>query len=438
MRDLARQSIYRIIYDMMKADELISVDEITFVRNMCEKYAITTELREQAMDMKLSEAFSEIRTMPVRQLATFLDEVSQLSLSDGSCCREEALLLLSCYECLSGDKEAMLVSIPSSDMMLTNNQVLFVENGYDDEANDYVRRRYSVLANSLKMGDFDFVYLPKMQEQFSAADGLLHDMVFYLSPSQGYDRAAAIVESMKNMTTESLFRELIIGKLGMDFEIQGPSIVFKVGASMSGASMLVHYLIVPLHKDMLGQIDEMITRFMHYQNSTSFIIRNNVMTEDCFVYSGFYRTLFDLLTYRQGASSRLVVHPFNHKNVLTVVTHTINGETETPLEIGPKESAFYVFLINETKRYGGFNVSANNAADIKYLGEAQRRFEYVYLSLASREVAPDITNSEIRRPMLSKIKRAVEQHPDIIQRMTFLPETTKDKVIKVHLRDVNY
>ena len=55
MRDLARQSIYRIIYDMMKADELISVDEITFVRNMCEKYAITTELREQAMDMKLSE-----------------------------------------------------------------------------------------------------------------------------------------------------------------------------------------------------------------------------------------------------------------------------------------------------------------------------------------------------------------------------------------------
>jgi hypothetical protein len=177
---------------------------------------------------------------------------------------------------------------------------------------------------------------------------------------------------------------------------------------------------------------------MHYQNSMSFIIRNNVMTEDCFVYSGFYRTLFDLMTYRQGASSKLLVHPYNHKNVLTVVTHTINGETETPLEIGPKESAFYVFLINETKRYGGFNVSANNAADIKFLGEAQRRFEDVYLSLASREVAPDITNSEIRRPMLSKIKRAVEQHPDIIQRMTFLPETTKDKVIKVHLRDVNY
>ncbi len=438
MRDISRQSIYRIIYDMMKADELISTDEITFVRNMCTKYEITNELREQSMAMTLAEAFNEIRTMPVRQLATLIDEVVQLSLSDGSCCREEALLLLACHECLSGDKSATLVSVPSSDVMLSSNQVLFVENGFNENLNQYISQNYTSMVNAFKVGDFDFVYLPKMLEHLASAGNLLHDMIYYMSPSQSDKSTDAIVESMRQMTTETLFRELVIGTLGFEHELNEPSYVIRVGSSMSATTMMIHYLIVPLHHDVLHHIDEMLTRFMHYQNSMSFIIRNNVMTEDCFVYSGFYRTLFDLMTYRQGASSKLLVHPYNHKNVLTVVTHTINGETETPLEIGPKESAFYVFLINETKRYGGFNVSANNAADIKYLGEAQRRFEDVYLSLASREVAPDITNSEIRRPMLSKIKRAVEQHPDIIQRMTFLPETTKDKVIKVHLRDVNY
>ncbi|MBO4664950.1 MAG: hypothetical protein J5663_11140 [Bacteroidaceae bacterium] len=438
MRDISRQSIYRIIYDMMRADELISNDEIAFVREMCSKYDITPELREQAMSMTLSEAFGELRTMPVRQLASFMSELSQLSLSDGSCCREEALLLLACRECLTGDKTGTLVSLPSSDIMLNDNQVLFVENGYDEGMNGFILANYSYIVNHFKVGDFDFVYLPKMVEHLSSAGTLLHDMIYYLSPSQGDDKADAIAKSLKDMTSESLFRELILGKLGFDFDIHGPSIIVRIGASMAHDNMMVHYLIVPLKKDVLGQVDDMISHFMKCQNSTSFVIRNKIMEEDRIVYSGFYRTLFDLLTYRQGASSRLVVHPYNRKNVLTVVTRTVDGETDEPLDIGPKESAFYVFLISETLHYGGFNIAANGLNDVKYLEAAQHRFETTYLSLATREVAPDITDADIRRPMLSKIRKAIEEHPHIVQRMTFMPETTKEKVIKVHLRDVSY
>ena len=266
MRDITRQSIFRIVYDIMKADELISTGEIEFIKSICEKYNITPEFREIAMSMTLADAVSEIKTMPVRQLATFIDELSQLSLSDGSCCRSEALLLLACHECLTGDKTGTLVSIPCSDVMLTNNQVLFVENGCDKEVNDYVMQNYSSIVNSLKVGDLDFVYIPKLLEHFKTSSVLLDEVIYYLAPSNTIEHAEAIAESMKAMTSESLFRELILGKLGFNLDISGPSVVMRVGVSMSG-TMMAHYLIIPLAGDILDQIRNLMELFLKYQNS---------------------------------------------------------------------------------------------------------------------------------------------------------------------------
>ncbi len=64
---------------------------------------------------------------------------------------------------------------------------------------------------------------------------------------------------------------------------------------------------------------------------------------------------------------------------------------------------------------------------------AQKRFETVYFELCNRDTAPNITIPEIRRPMLSKIKKAIENHPTLVQRMMFVPEVSKSKVIRVHV-----
>jgi len=82
MRDITRQGIYRIIYDVVKADTLISSAEIGYLKKMCDLYDITPEYRESAMNMSLATAMAEIKTMPVRQAATFIEELQQLSLSD--------------------------------------------------------------------------------------------------------------------------------------------------------------------------------------------------------------------------------------------------------------------------------------------------------------------------------------------------------------------
>jgi hypothetical protein len=102
------------------------------------------------------------------------------------------------------------------------------------------------------------------------------------------------------------------------------------------------------------------------------------------------------------------------------------------LDLGPKESAFYVFLIKETQEYGGFKTDMQTKEDLAYLSEAQKRFEQTYFSLCNRDTAPDITDAGIRRPMLSKIRKAIENNDIIVQRMMFMPEVSRDKSIKVY------
>jgi hypothetical protein len=118
--------------------------------------------------------------------------------------------------------------------------------------------------------------------------------------------------------------------------------------------------------------------------------------------------------------------------VLSIRTTTSESETEQPLDLGPKESAFYVFLIKETQEYGGFRIDMQTKDDLTYLAEAQKRFEKTYFSLCNRDTAPDITDAGIRRPMLSKIRKAIESNEIIVQRMMFMPEVSRDKCIKVY------
>jgi hypothetical protein len=422
---------------MIKADQLISSNEIEFVKLLCQKYAITSEMRETAMELSLQESMEELMQLPAGQQKTLFEDAAKLTLSDGTCCREEALLLLAMHECMNTGAGASIVSVPWGDIMLDNSQVLFVENGYDTTRNEAITTHYTSLYNSFRVGGFDFVYMPKVVEQLTATENLLNDIVFYLAPTGSDAEADAVAQSIRTLTTESLYRELLIGKLGFNINLDEPSFVMRIGFSMVNNMRMANYLVVPLTTEPQTQVNDMMTSFMNYQNQSSFVIRNCTVNSNTFVYAGFYRTLFDLVTYRQGASCTLQVHPYNHKNVLSILTVTPQSETDVPVNIGPKEAAFYIFLIDETINYGGFPTSLTTAGDATRMKEAQKRFEKTYFSLCNRETAPDITNADIRRPMLSKIRKAIELHPTLVQKMMFLPETTTGKVIKVHVEKRN-
>ena len=429
MRDLARQGIYRIIYDIIKADSIIVRREIDAIKLLCDKYGITPKHRIASMDLSLAEAVKEVQSLTIGQVEELRKDISQLILADAASQREEALLLFAIMKAIDGKCE--VVSVPWGEIMMDNSQLLFIEDNYDEEVNGYIEAHYNTIVNTCKVGGFDFVYIPRLTEVF-ASQSMTSDLFFYFSPTSTIEEARCIADNMRNVTTSMVYRELLVGKMGFRMDVANPSLLFRVSFSVVNGQRMANYALIKTDSDVLAQLENIMLELQKLQNGNTLVINNLCTSPDSFIYSGFYRTLFDLLTYRKGAKCELVVSPYSRKNILSIRTTTSESETEQPLDLGPKESAFYVFLIKETQEYGGFRIAMQTKDDLAYLSEAQKRFEKTYFSLCNRDTAPDITDAGIRRPMLSKIRKAIENNEIIVQRMMFMPEVSRDKFIKVY------
>lgn len=430
MRDLARQGIYRIIYDIIKADSIIVRHEIDAIKLLCDKYGITPKHRMASMNLSLAEAVKEVQSLTIGLVEELHRDISQLIMADDACSREEALLLFAIMKAIDGKCE--VVSVPWGEIMMDNSQLLFIEDVYDEAVNEYIEANYHTIVNTCKVGGFDFVYIPRLTKVF-ASQSMASDLFFYFSPTATIEDAKRIADNMCNVTTSIVYRELLVGKMGFRMDVANPSLLFRVSFSVVNGQRMANYALINTDSDMLVQLEGIVSELQRLQNDNTLTINNISVRQDAFIYNGFYRTLFDLLTYRKGAKCELVVRPYSHGNVLSVCTTTLESETEQPLDLGPKESAFYVFLIKETQEYGGFRIDMQTKEDLTYLSEAQKRFEETYFSLCNRDTAPDITDAGIRRPMLSKIRKAIENNDIIVQRMMFMPEVSRDKSIKVYL-----
>lgn len=109
MRDLARQGIYRILYDIIKADSIIVRREIDAIKLLCDKYGITPKHRMASMNLSLAEAVTEVQSLTIGQVEELRKDISQLILADETSQREEALLLFAIMKAIDGKCEVVRI-----------------------------------------------------------------------------------------------------------------------------------------------------------------------------------------------------------------------------------------------------------------------------------------------------------------------------------------
>ena len=250
MRYLARQGIYRIIYDIIKADSIIVRREIDAVKQLCDKYGITPKHRIASMNLSLAEAVKEVQSLTISQVEELHRDISQLIMADDACSREEALLLFAVMKAIDGKCE--VVSVPWGEIMMDNSQLLFIEDGYDEAVNEYIETHYNTIVNTCKVGGFDFVYIPKLAKVF-ASQSMASDLFFYFSPTATIEEAKRIADNMQNVTTSMVYRELLVGKMGFRMDVANPSLLFRVSFSAVNGQRMANYALTKTDKDMLVQ-----------------------------------------------------------------------------------------------------------------------------------------------------------------------------------------
>lgn len=422
-------ALSRLFSDLIKADTVIDGGELAKYASIRKRFGITAQAERQGAQATLAAAIQDIARQSETKRAEILKECISLSVSDGFCAYPEALLLLAFHCCLehNGLRNSEAFSIALPDIRFEDNQVVFVESRYCDVTNEEIRQHYRDISNELRLVGFNFVYIPCVAEHYRHyKQTVFKDVATFLAPHLSENEIDSVVRNLSRITTADFCKDQLCLRFGMEsLRSCQPSLLIKVSENYVGNKPFMNFLRVPVDENVLAAVRNIVDFLKSLINADSFVIPNIEDANEQFLYHGFYKQLFDMYTVRQGVASSLLVD-FDEKEIQL-------QEVGIPIDhLRRKEKAFYVLLLAKSQE-GGLNFNSPQTSE--QLTEYQNRMRKIQGDYAriyalfggDKSAAPDIENPEIRRPIVSNIRKRIAQLADILHQIQDY-SIVKDKV----------
>lgn len=414
MRQIERASIMRIVSDLIKADGIIDTREIDFLDALREKYAITKDDEVVADSCTLAKALDILSAFDEDFRHSLVNDFNQVAMSDDFCAKEEALLVfgLRLILTLNVSFEVSVLSVDSSIITFENSQILYLESEYDDSVNEQMRTQYREICAEVRLSGFELVYLPKLSEHYgSIIEADLLRIAEFLYPKVSAERIRIIIRHIQNLSTASFCNDQLATKLYIkELRAINPSFLIKIGESTVSDKKVSNFLLVEIDNTPLCTIRSIMDLFAEsYHN-----LRLNYIQESKgrFIFTGYYKQIFDILMLRKGIRSSVVLDPLRERICFP--------EADAQIEkIHRREKALYALFILESAS-GGINF--NKPQSPKQLDRYEKRmkaimhkYKLIYKMFGGDEdKAPNIEISEIRLPMISLLKKQLSKLRDVL------------------------
>ncbi|MBQ6731613.1 MAG: hypothetical protein IJR06_00625 [Paludibacteraceae bacterium] len=322
------KSVSRIIYDIVGADGIFSDRELNLVyQAFNEKYSLQSFTFEQVSDISFGEALSILQqdnyTEYIDDLfkdLCFLSGIDWQYSSDiehkndyskgveGHCSSEEALILIACYYALK--KRVLVFSSSNDELRFAKNEIIYVENYYDETINKDIQEKYDYLTTKLEIYGLRLIYIPQicalMQERNKHGDFL--KIVRYINGHHNCsdsDINKLATEGLPNVTT-SQFTEDYLGcqenKNGENiYNDLDPSIMLKISTSSVKTKNHQHitknnFILIPIVnnciEDVINEVTILYSTFTHDAHLHDF---NMIRHKRPFILHGFDKTFINYI-----------------------------------------------------------------------------------------------------------------------------------------------
>ena len=381
-----------------------------------ERYNITKEEEAEASKQTFAGAVSTLATADKKDRDMFLNDFDDLALSDGFCAKQEALLMIALYYALTDDyiDTSEVISIESPLIHIEDTQIIYIESRKDERYNEEIEKDYRQISKEIKVSGFSFVYIPYIIEHYKNTPfPLFQQIVSFLAPHLAEDIVADLIQHLTTMSTPEFCKDQLCNKLGMSsLRETNPSLLIKVGDTFANEKLFTNFLKIEIHDTVLQTVQKFLDRFMEMQSSDTIVIKNIEESAGQFLYHGFYKQLFDIYLLRSSIRSTVLVDPYKESITLPELHTPING-------LHRREKALYTLFLIESA-HGGVNFNYPESSNQinaynKRMKQIQEKYNIIYEWFGGESgKAPNLEQPEIRRPMISCIKRCINKIDDIL------------------------
>ena len=409
-----RTSIVRILRDLIKADDIIDIGEIQMYSKMRRKYKFTHDEEVAAASLSLAEAVAVLSRSTVDVRHDFLEECVNMTVSDGFCAPEEAILVVALMYCLKEDYQggAEIYSVYAPEVAIEDHQVVYVESRFDAQVNEDISRHYRAIDRELHLAGFDFSYIPKITQHFRNTDiSLFKEVTRFLAPTIAEDKVEELVAHLVGVTTAEYCTDQLVNRLGVSgLRDVSPSLLIKIGDTYVGDRPFINFLRLTVDDDVLPLVQNFVDAYTALLSSDVRVVRHSQEDPGQFMYYGFYKQLFDVYVIQKGVRSNLLVDFVKERFILPGLGREIKG-------LHRRDKALYALLLIENER-GGLDFSlptkANQQAAYKRrMASIQAKYTQLYIAFnGDKNSVPNLEVPEIRRPIVSNIRRRIKAMSD--------------------------
>ncbi len=416
----------RVITDLIEADFVVEADEMQFFEKIISKdgFSISEAMLAEAKKMDFARALSILKSLEHDSRKLVVDTLKQLSMSDGVCVPLEAILIFAVEQVLMFD--ATVHSIPQSGINIENLKVIYIENE-ETPIGGEIESKLTAIVSELKLVGFDFVYIPRLIQDFGRMEhDYLQKVVKYMIPSISDDRVSLICDKLRGLTTARFCRDLLYKKLGMNLIDCNPSLLIKINDSdivdrydteSVDRIRYSNFLQIELKEDVLENIHSLAETY-HSMISCSITIESKPRTPK-FIYTGFHRSLFDLIAFgRELQEYRLVFEIFEHK--ANVYFESMDDkQVRINLKLNPQEAALYYMIIK--KSLDGVGLDWREHIPEKIKKEILSEYNLVYGEIGKANSVTEYKD----RTQVHHIKNRIRALHNIANVSMFIPEHYK-------------
>ncbi len=430
-----KTAIARIFAELIMADRIINSGEMEYWSMVCAKYGIDKDIKSEAQNVSFAEALDAICKSGDEHLKeALLEDCLSMTTSDGFCAHSEALIMIALILQLDDEQPFSVetISIPRSNFNIDVATALYIESEYDGDTNDAIRANYRSLFKEFQLAGFHFVYPPKIIEHYRETDPkLLRQILSFLSPSMSEAAIENAYQSLLQMTTPVFCKDLLCNKCGIDdLRDSYPSLLIKIGNSFVGETSYANYLKIEVDKDILSTVQSFLDRFCDMLSSDVFVVNASEERDDQFHFHGFYKQLLDIFLTRKNIRSRIVIDPYKEEIRFPDIDAKATG-------MHRRERALYALLLCQGKEGLNFSLPKTSEALAKYkkrIDRIQSAYKAIYSMFGGDPAsAPDLSQPEIRRPIVSCLRRSLNNLKGLYNPQDYAISKNRDGVLMVNV-----
>lgn len=428
-----RIAIARILADLVKADRIIDTGEMNCWEHLAEKYNLDSDTQVEAGSISFAMAVDTLRNSDDSELpGMLLDDCRKMTLSDGFCHASEALILTALTLLLDNSQPMPVdaISIERANFNVDVATALYVESEFDDTTNRAIRQNYRAIFREFQIAGFHFVYMPEIIDHYSKTDpALFRRILSFLAPAKSAEGIETAYRSLLKMTSAGFCNDLLCNKCGIEsLRNTMPSLMIKIGTSFVGEKAYSNYLRIEVDDDILHTVCGLVDNYCSMLSSDQYIVQTSEERDNQFHFHGFYKQLLEIFLLRKNIRSTILLEPYREEIRFPDIDAEAAG-------IHRRERALYALLLCQGKDGVNLNPPKIDALKAKYTARMetlQKRYTALYeLFGGNREQAPDLRIPEIRRPMISRLRKSLNNLPALYNPRDYNISKDADGIMRV-------